>query len=303
MSVAEAPRSQGIIQRATNILLHPKAEWDVIAAEPATVQSDLRLCGDPGGDPGGGAGAPWPDAALLLRIACYTPNPVFAVISSVVYYVVSLAGVFVVGLIIDALAPEFRRPEEPGPGDEGGGLQLDRGLARRDLRRRSLVLGVLLSLLGLYSFYLLYVGLPRTMKSPEQQSIGYTVVVIILGIIVFVVGGAIAGTVATMGAIGSGAITTGAAAPIGGTVRLGNGASVDLDKLRAAGQQAEAQLKAQQQGGPQQGRRRRSRAPEGAAARQRRRRGAHRRLGHQRRRGRFRRPRTPRRPIRTATRT
>ena len=26
---------------------------------------------------------------------------------------------------------------------------------------------------GLYSFYLLYLGLPRLMRSPEDQSIGY----------------------------------------------------------------------------------------------------------------------------------
>jgi hypothetical protein len=74
-------------------------------------------------------------------------------------------------------------------------------------------------------------------------------VVIILGIVIFVIGGAIAGTVTTMGAL-SGAISTGQAAPVSGTVHFGNGASLDLDKLRAAGQQAEAQIKAQQQGGP-----------------------------------------------------
>ncbi len=74
-------------------------------------------------------------------------------------------------------------------------------------------------------------------------------VAIILGIIVFVIGGAIAGTVTTMGAI-SGAIASGAAAPVSGTVHLGNGASIDLDKLAAAGQQAASQIKAQQQGGP-----------------------------------------------------
>jgi hypothetical protein len=52
-----------------------------------------------------------------------------------------------------------------------------------------------------------------------------------------------------MGAI-SGAIASGAAAPVSGTVHLGNGASIDLDKLAAAGQQAASQIKAQQQGGP-----------------------------------------------------
>ena len=38
---------------------------------------------------------------------CVTSNPVFVVASGIVFYLVSLAGVFVVGLIIDALAPSF----------------------------------------------------------------------------------------------------------------------------------------------------------------------------------------------------
>ena len=72
--------------------------------------------------------------------------------------------------------------------------------------------------------------------------------VVILGIVVFVIGGAIAGTVATMGAL-SGAVANGSVSPISGTVHF-NGGSLDLDKLQAAGQQAEAQMKAQRDGGP-----------------------------------------------------
>ena len=37
----------------------------------------------------------------------------------------------------------------------------------------------ILGLVGLYSFYLLYLGLPRLMKSPEDQSIGYIGVTIV----------------------------------------------------------------------------------------------------------------------------
>jgi hypothetical protein len=248
MSVAETPRSQGLIQRATNILLHPRAEWDAIAAEPATVQSIFIYAA---------VLAAIPALARILHglipfcffIACYTPNPVFVVIGAVTYYVVSLAGVFIVGLIIDALAPGF--------GGEKNQTQAMKAAVyswtAAWLAGVFIVIpwiGPLLSLVGLYSFYLLYVGLPRTMKSPEQQSMGYTAVVIILGIVVFIIGGAIAGTVTAMGAISSLA-TAGSTSPtMTGTVNFGNGASVNLDKLRAAGQQAEAQMKAQQEGGP-----------------------------------------------------
>ncbi|HZZ67675.1 MAG TPA: Yip1 family protein [Phenylobacterium sp.] len=247
MSVADAPSPHGLIQRATNILLHPKAEWDAIAAEPATTQSIFIYAAILAG------------VAALARlahglmpfcffVACYTPNPVFAVISSIVYYIVTLAGVFVVGLIIDALATGF--------GGEKNQVQAMKAAVyswtAAWLAGVFIVVpwfGWLLSLVGLYSIYLLYVGLPRTMKSPEQQAVGYTAVVVILAIVVFVIGGAIAGTVATMGAL-SGAAASGSISPVTGTVHFGNGGSLDLDKLRAAGQQAEAQIKAQQQGGP-----------------------------------------------------
>src|SRR5437868_4717217 len=107
MSVVGAPRSQGLIARATNILMRPKAEWDVIAGEPATVQGLFF----------GYAAilAAIPAVAQLIHglmphclfTVCYTSNPTWVVVSAVVYYVVSLGCVFVVGLVIDALAPSF----------------------------------------------------------------------------------------------------------------------------------------------------------------------------------------------------
>ncbi len=45
------------------------------------------------------------------------------------------------------------------------------------------VIGWIGGLLGLYSLYLLYTGLPVLMKSPPEKALGYTVVVIIVGII------------------------------------------------------------------------------------------------------------------------
>ena len=248
MSVAEAPKSQGLVQRAINILLHPKAEWDVIAAEPATLQSIFVYAA---------ILAAVPALARIVHglmpfcfiVACYTPNPIFVVVGSLTFYVVSLVGVFIVGLIIDALAPGFGGQKDQVQAMKAAVYSWTAAWLAGIFVILP-VFGLLLALLGLYSFYLLYVGLPRTMKSPEQQSMGYTIVVIILGVVVFVIGGAVAGAVTTMGAI-SGALATGqAASPVTGTVHFGNGASVDLDKLRAAGQQAEAQIKAQQQGGP-----------------------------------------------------
>jgi type III secretory pathway component EscS len=42
-------------------------------------------------------------------------------------------------------------------------------------------------ILGLYGLYLLYLGLPVLMKSPQEKSFGYTITVIIAAIVIFIV--------------------------------------------------------------------------------------------------------------------
>jgi len=44
-----------------------------------------------------------------------------------------------------------------------------------------------LGILGLYGLYLLYLGLPALMKSPKEKSLGYTIAVVVAGIIMLVV--------------------------------------------------------------------------------------------------------------------
>ncbi|MDQ3209015.1 MAG: YIP1 family protein, partial [Gemmatimonadota bacterium] len=48
-----------------------------------------------------------------------------------------------------------------------------------------------LTILGIYSLYLLYLGLPVLMKSPREKAIGYTVVVILAAIVLFMLVGVI----------------------------------------------------------------------------------------------------------------
>jgi hypothetical protein len=50
-----------------------------------------------------------------------------------------------------------------------------------------------LGILGVYSLYLLYLGLPVLTKSPKEKALGYTAVVIIAAIVLFMVIGLVAG--------------------------------------------------------------------------------------------------------------
>jgi hypothetical protein len=253
MSVVETPRTQGLFARATNILLRPRAEWDVIAPEHATTQGLILGY-----------------AAILAAIpaiaqavhglmphclfgVCYTPNPMFVVISAVLYYVLSLVSVFLIGLIIDALATSF--------GAEKNQIQAMKvavySWTAAWLAGVFIIIpwvGALLGLVGLYSLYLLYLGLKGVMKSPDDKAVIYTVVVVVLAIVVFVIGGAITGSVAAVGMIGggvsglsTGGLTTGAPGQVSGTISVPGG-SVDLNKLQAAAQQMKDAAQAGQDG-------------------------------------------------------
>lgn len=59
--------------------------------------------------------------------------------------------------------------------------------------------------MAIYSIYLLYLGLPHTMKAPAEKAAGYTAVAIIVAILLYWVMMAIVGSVAARGMFGSSA--------------------------------------------------------------------------------------------------
>lgn len=198
MTVAEGPKAAGLVERVQNILLRPKAEWDVIDAEPASVQSlfvgyACLLAAIPA--VAGMIGGLFPVCVLGV---CVHLNPIFVVVGAIVNYAVSLVGVYVIGLVIDALAPSF--------GGERNQLQAMKVAVYSFTA--SWLAGVfvifpplvILSILGLYSLYLLYVGLPKLMKAPQDKALGYTAVSILLGLVVFLIAGAIGAAVRNFGA-------------------------------------------------------------------------------------------------------
>ena len=244
MTVVEGTRPAGLVPRVMGILTRPKAEWDVVAGETATVQGlFIGYAGILALLPAVGQLVNGLLPHCLLGI-CVTSNPLFVVIGAVVTYAISLAATFVVGLIIDALAPSF--------GGEKNQVQAMKVSVYS--WTAAWIAGIcvaipwvggLLSLAGLYSLYLLFVGLPKLMKSPADKAIGYVAVVVLCGIVINVVAFAIGGAVIGMGTIGAGGLS--GTPHLSGTVNLGNG-SVDLGHLQGAVEQAAAQAQAAQNG-------------------------------------------------------
>jgi len=186
-----------LVSRAKHILLSPKQEWQVIDDEETSVGA-LYI------------GYIIPLAAIgpvakiigmeifgisLPSVGTYRVPIGAALRQGIAQYVMALVGVFVLALIIDELAPYFRGQE-------------NRYQALKVAAYSSTAVWVVgmvglipaLSILwplGLYSLYLLSLGLPALMKVPQDKAMGYTVVVIIcavglffvIGVIVAILGG------------------------------------------------------------------------------------------------------------------
>lgn len=184
-----------LVERAKGIVMKPRDEWPKINAEAHTVQGlytqyVMILAAIPAvaafigmsfiGFSGFGATYRVPLATGLAQM--------------VLQYLLSLGGVYVMALIIDALAPSF--------GGEKNFLQAFKVAAffptaswLAGIFYLIPMLGILAIVGGLYSLYLLYLGLPLLMKSPEDKAVPYTVVVIIVAIVVMVVIGVISSLV------------------------------------------------------------------------------------------------------------
>ena len=110
--------------------------------------------------------------------------------AAAVQYALQLAAVYVFALIADNLAPRFG-----GQQDQVSAFKL-----AAYSYTASWVAGIFmlipalafLTILGLYSLYLLYTGAPVLMKVPQDRTLSYTIVIILVGIVLSFVVGAIA---------------------------------------------------------------------------------------------------------------
>lgn len=180
-----------LIDRTKQILLHPKQEWQVIAAEPSSTGAlythvilPLAAIGPVATLIG------WSVFGISIPFAGTYRVPLTASLeSALVRYVLGLVAVFVLALIIDALAPTF--------GGQKSQVQALKVAAFSSTAAwLAGIFGLIpalsvLGIVGAYSLYLLYAGLPIVMKAPPDRALGYTVVVILCAVVLFFVIGAV----------------------------------------------------------------------------------------------------------------
>lgn len=176
-----------LVERAKRILLQPGQEWQVINAEAATTADLYRSYIVP-------LAAIGPVASIIGMSVVGLSVPSFgtyrvsfgaAISRALVSYALTLAGVYVLAMIINALAPTFA-------GEKSEIQALKVATYASTAAWLAGVFGLIpalsiLGILGLYSIYLLYLGLPILMKAPQEKALGYTAVVLIAAIVVFAV--------------------------------------------------------------------------------------------------------------------
>ncbi|MDB5423886.1 MAG: hypothetical protein JWQ29_1302 [Phenylobacterium sp.] len=245
MSVVE-PGSTGrsLVDRVKSILTQPSATWDVIEAEPATIGELYKgyvaplaaipaVCGAVG--------------LLAFGVGAFgisfRPSPVWVIVQYLTSYVMTLVMVYVLALIIDALAPNF------------GGVknQLQAFKLAAYSGTASWVAGVfgllpmiggLLALLGaLYTLYLLYRGLPKLMKSPEDKTTSYFVVILVVTLVLGIVIAVLTSHISNFG----GPLSIASRHDVG-TVSVPGAGSINLGKLQEQADRAEAAAKQMEAG-------------------------------------------------------
>jgi hypothetical protein len=249
-----------LIARVKNILLTPKTEWPVVAAEQDTVQglftNYIMIL------------AAIPAVIQLLRLSVIGTTIPFVggtfrlgigmgITQMVVTYVVGLGVCYLMMLIVDALAPTF--------GGQKNQVQALKSIAYANTAGWvASVLG-LVGMLGslamlaaaIYGIYLLYIGLPSTMKCPQEKAGGYAAATIIIGFVLALVLGIVLASVTGLTGAMSGAMsgvstsstyTPDKNSPLSTIAAMGQRAEEASKKLDAAQKSGDAKAQAEAAG-------------------------------------------------------
>jgi hypothetical protein len=177
-----------LIDRAKNMIMSPKTEWQAVAAEEPNVAGIITGYVIP--------------LLLIPAVASFIgygfiglgfiKSTSWGLYHGVTQFVLGLIGVYITAMVVNMLAPSF-------------GSEKNMGRAMQLIAYSYTpmwVFGILYiiptlsfipMLAGIYSLYVLYLGLPVTMKTPQDKVIIYLIVsIVVLFLVYFIVGAILA---------------------------------------------------------------------------------------------------------------
>jgi hypothetical protein len=171
-----------LIDRVKNILITPKTEWDVINSETPDVPKILTtyvlplvavgaICAFIGWGLIGKSyfGIRFHDTGWGIRYA------LIALLSGVI-------SVYLTAFVIDALAPTFKSEKNFGRSFQLAAYSFTAGWVGGIFNILP-SLAIIGSLIGLYGLYLMYLGLPKLKKTPQEQTTGYFIATLVTMIV------------------------------------------------------------------------------------------------------------------------
>jgi len=180
-----------LVERVKRIILEPRKEWPVIAAEEHTVQDIFtRYVMILAAIPAIASFIGWSIVGIGVFGKTYRVPLGAGLAHLILGYLLSLGAVYVIALVIDFFAGKF----------EGQQNFIQALKVAAYASTPSWLAGIfyvvpalgIFALLGIYSLWLLFVGLPALMKVPEDKALPYTVVVMVAVIVLVVVVRAVA---------------------------------------------------------------------------------------------------------------
>ena len=176
-----------LVARAKGILTNPRQEWAAIDAEPLDVGQLL-------------VGYVLPLAAIgpiasIIGWSTFGFGGLFKLSMGTIIgmaitsYILTIVGIFVLGWVINALAPTFSATQSMPQAIKVAAYSATAAWIAGifNLLPALAILGVIG---GLYSLYLCWVGLPILMKAPAEKATTYVIAVIVALIVIYFIIGA-----------------------------------------------------------------------------------------------------------------
>jgi len=181
-----------IIERVKDIVLKPRETWEVIAKEEATIPGLMKeylliLAAFPALASFLGR---WIVGIRIPFAGVYRFSLGASLLNTIVWYVLTIAGIWVLGKVTSLLAPNFGAERDDMKGFKVAVYTYTPILAAGVLYIIP-SLSPIIFIAGLYGLYLLYIGLPIVMGSPKEKSLAYTIVIIVAVILIYIILGAI----------------------------------------------------------------------------------------------------------------
>ncbi len=188
-----------LVDRAKNILFSPASEWETIKVEPITINELFtRYAVILAAIPAVAGLIGYTVFGISFGLGRITLGMGTTITWAILTYILSLVSVYILGWIIDALAPSFGSTKDLVASMKVAVFSYTAAWVG-GIFHIIPYLSVLAGLISIYSLVLLYMGLKRVKSVPDDKMVGYFVVIIVIAIVLYFIIGAIVGAVVFSG--------------------------------------------------------------------------------------------------------